>query len=158
MIDPVHLLNYVIRPVLKDLELWSPQAERLVLGTACQESQCGRWLRQIGTGPALGIYQMEPATHNDIWENFLKYKGGLKGKLLSYTPERRQMDANEMIGNLFYATAMCRVHYLRVPDKIPEELPSQAAYWKIHYNTEQGAGKPSEYILAWYRFVPTGVV
>jgi len=54
---------------------------------------------------------------------------------------------------------MCRIHYLRVPEPIPDTIQGQAAYWKMHYNTELGAGTPQEYILSWYRFVPaTGVV
>ena len=48
MIDSVHLTKYVIRPVLKIWGLHSENAERLVLGTACQESHCGLWLKQLG--------------------------------------------------------------------------------------------------------------
>ena len=48
--------------------------ERL-LGTARVESDL-RHRRQIG-GPALGLFQMEPATHNDIWESYLKYRAQL---------------------------------------------------------------------------------
>ena len=64
MIQPEHLVKYVIEPVLKTLDLYSEDAVNLVLGTACVESECGRWLHQLGTGPALGIYQMEPDTHD----------------------------------------------------------------------------------------------
>ena len=51
----------VIRPALRALDLWSPAAEDLVLGTAAQESGLA-YLRQIGGGPALGLWQIEPAT------------------------------------------------------------------------------------------------
>ena len=53
----------VVRPVLKVMDKWSEAAENLVLGTAAKESAMGQDLRQRGGGPALGIYQMEPATH-----------------------------------------------------------------------------------------------
>jgi hypothetical protein len=165
MIDPIHLTKYVIRPVLKDLGLYSENAEKLVLGTACVESDCGRWLKQLGDGPALGIYQMEPATHDDIWENYLdgnrKLSSGAKFYIADYTPRL----ADEMISNLAYATAMCRVHYLRFADPIPDNLPGQAAYWKRYYNTPLGKGTVEDYITAWRRLVPytltnelTGVV
>ena len=159
MIDPTHLLEHIIRPVLKDLDLWSPQAERLVLGTACKESECGRWLVQLGGGPALGIYQMEPATHNDIWENFLVFPGktDLRNVVKKYMPQL-WTEQQLLIGNLYYATALCRIHYLRVPEPIPDDLPRQAAYWKRFYNSEKGAGTVQEYIEAWRRFVPAGVV
>lgn len=43
--------------------------------------------------------------------------------------------------NLIYATAMCRVHYRRVPEPLPPagDLEAQAAYWKAHYNTAAAA-------------------
>lgn len=157
MIDPAHLLLYVIRPVLKDLGLHSEPAERLVLGTACQESECGRWLKQLGGGPAVGIFQMEPATHDDLFLNFLKHRTALREKVWRYV-EPDHEDANEMVGNLFYATAMCRVHYLRVPEPIPEDLNGQAKYWKRTYNTYKGKGTVEKYIQNWQRFVPAGVI
>lgn len=58
---------YVIRPTLEKIELWSEAAENLLLGTTAQESHMGTYIKQVGKGPALGIYQMEPATHKDIW-------------------------------------------------------------------------------------------
>ena len=42
-------------------------------GTAAVESRMGTYLRQIG-GPALGIWQVEPATHLDCWDNWLDYR------------------------------------------------------------------------------------
>ena len=143
MIEPSHLLQHIIRPVLKDLDLWSEPAERLLLGTACQESQCGRYLVQLG-GPALGIFHMEPATHDDIWVNYLGDHS--KNHIAKHA-------ASRMIWDLWYATAMCRVHYLRVKAPIPDNLPAQAGYWKLHYNTPLGKGTEDDYIRAWYRFI-----
>lgn len=157
MIDPIHLRTYVIRPVLKDLGLWSERAEQLLLGTACQESQCGRWLRQIGEGPAVGIYQMEPATHNDLWNNFLDHRESIARKVHMHVVGLGPT-AEQMAGNLYYATAMCRVHYLRVPQPIPATLSEQAEYWKRFYNTELGKGRVEDYISNWARFMPAGLV
>lgn len=152
MIAPVQLLNSVIRPVLKGLELWSEDAEKLVLGTACIESECGLWIKQLQDGPGIGIYQMEAATFNDIWTNFLDYRPELKLKVLKWVFDYEPA-AEEMAGNLYYATAMCRVHYYRVKSAIPSYLAGQAAYWKEHYNTEKGAGTTVQYLNSWNRFV-----
>ena len=46
------------------------------MGTITQESRA-TYVKQLGNGPALGLAQMEPATHDDIWINFLKYKTAL---------------------------------------------------------------------------------
>jgi len=150
MIEPKHLLFKVIRPTLKALDLWSVPAERLVLGTAMQESACGRYLIQLG-GPALGIYQMEPATHDDIWNNFLLYNSKLVDKLKQLMIAD-WAQSEEVIGNLYYATAMCRVHYLRVKSAIPDHLHGQADYWKAYYNTPLGKGTTADYLNNWQQF------
>jgi hypothetical protein len=157
MIEPKHLLEHVIRPVLKDLDLWSEPAERLLLGTACQESECGRWLVQLGDGPALGIYQMEPATERDIWDNFLEHNDDLAMKVYKWAQEYNPSEKT-MIGNLYYATAMCRVHYLRAPGAIPDSLPGQAGYWKQYYNSMLGKGTVQEYMNHWNQFIPPGTI
>jgi hypothetical protein len=162
MIDSTHLLRYVIRPVLTDLDLWSEPAERLVLGTACQESHCGRWLVQLGDVPGggLGIYQMEPATHDDIWKNFLNHRKAIASKIMDLRsiPVTVANYAGDMVGNLYYATAMCRIHYLRDPEPLPDDLRGQAEYWKRVYNTHLGKGTVEEYMNNWNRYVPQGVV
>jgi len=160
MIHPGHLLFQVINPVLRSMDAWDTRAERLVLGTAVQESECGYYLHQLGDGPALGIYQMEPATHDDCWKNYLQYQPKLAAKVKGWTKVAWAglnpgvvPDAKEMLWNLAYATAMCRVKYLRVAEEIPDTLPEQAAYYKKYYNTPQGAGTETEYIHAWQRIV-----
>ena len=49
----------------------------LLVGTACVESNCGEYIKQIN-GPACGIFQIEPNTAKDIQENYIKYKPDLK--------------------------------------------------------------------------------
>lgn len=163
MINPTHLRRHVIRPVLHHLGLWSESAERLLLGTAATESvvrgdQC---LVQIGGGPARGIYQMEPATHRDIWVNWLR--AGSRTQLRRAVLEIATMDpqhmvldstidrlADRLVTDLAYATAMTRLHYRRVPTPLPaaDDLPGLAEYWKRHYNTHLGAGRPDHFVRA----------
>ena len=50
MLEPQQVRSLVIRPVIRRLGLWSPAAERLLLGTALTESGL-RHLRQV-RGPA----------------------------------------------------------------------------------------------------------
>jgi hypothetical protein len=152
MIHVPHFVNYVITPVLKALDLDSIAARQLLLGTALQESNL-QYLHQLGTGPAVGVFQMEPRTHDDIWENYLSYKPDLAKKVRGLGPrhstaEMSPVAADEMHGNMYYAAAMCRAHYLRVPAALPApgDLDGQAAYWKEHYNTFLGAGTEEEYI------------
>lgn len=136
----------VVRPVLQAVGVHSPAAEHLVLGTALQESNL-HYLRQLGDGPALGLYQMEPATHDDIWQNYLAYREGLRDRVSSFLVEGRDR-AEQLVWNLAYATVMCRVHYLRVPAPLPDaaDIRGLAVYWKQHYNTPLGRGTPEEFV------------
>lgn len=152
--NPQQLREHVIRPTLKQLGLWSQQAEDLLLGTACQESHCGKYIRQLGcTGSigAFGVWQMELATARDIYDNFLRYKPDLLNKVESLR-DPTQLLAYSLTTNLAYAAAMCRIHYLRKPDAIPLTLEGQAAYWKKHYNTKLGKGTTAEYIQNWNKY------
>lgn len=139
--DLEQLRELVIRPTLKHIELWSPAAENLVLGTALVESKA-EYLAQI-RGPALGLWQMEPATHDDIWDNYLRYKRDLAILVEELTtPAAITHGAAELVGNLYYGAAMCRVLYRRVTAPLPNERDADglARYWKQFYNTERGAG------------------
>ena len=52
--------------------------------------------------------------------------------------------------NLAYATAMARMLYWRKPEALPaaDDIPGLAAYWKRHYNTAAGRGKPADFAQA----------
>ena len=155
-IDSNHLLRYVIRPALTLLDMGSPAAEALLLGTAAQESHCGRYLRQLRDGPAMGIFQMEPATFRDIQENYLRYRPEIQAKLATLWPSPPEPE--EMVTNLLLGAVMCRLHYRRVSEPLPqaEDLPGLARYWKLHYNSRLGRGTASEFITNWQRYVEDG--
>lgn len=145
--DLKQLHKFVVRPTLDSLGLGGLAAERLVLGTGLTESGL-QYISQIPSGIAKGIYQMEKATHDDIWENFLKYKQDLNFKVTCLRLHGSEMDGyDELAGNLYYATAMCRVHYLRAPEKLPEadDFEGMAKYWKKYYNTPLGAGRHEDF-------------
>jgi len=143
-LDATQLARYVIRPTLNYITWNSNRAERLVLGTAITESRL-RYIKQLGSGPALGIYQMEPATFRDIIENFLIYRPEYQ-LIKGLRDQRSTTMEEELIYNLAYATAMTRAHYRRQSDPLPQphDAWGMASYWKKHYNTHLGAGDPNE--------------
>lgn len=143
MLDREQLVEYVIEPSIEEINLHSRDAVSLLLHTAIAESNL-TYIHQVGGGPALGLWQMEPKTHDDIWENYLAYRFELASAIERFNPGSRRRDppAEHMIGNLYYACIMARLHYLRVPAPLPanNDLRGQAEYWKEHYNTPLGAG------------------
>lgn len=152
-INASQLRRLIIEPALRAINLYSPAAEELVLGTACQESLCGEYLAQV-RGPALGIFQMEPATYRDIWSNFLPSKPSTLAALRELAADATP-PPDLMVHDLRFAAAMCRVFYLRVPEGLPAQgdIEGMARYWKKYYNTVKGAGKPEEFVRNWRRFV-----
>lgn len=143
-LSAVDLQLYIIRPTLKRYNLWSLSAENLVMGTAAQESHCGKWLHQMGGGPALGLYQMEPRTYFDIIKRvvprFAK-KCGIDIEDFSSNPEVLIYDAQ-------LATLMCRLQYARWPEPLPapHDIQKLARIWKSRYNTAKGKGTVNEFI------------
>ena len=73
--DAKQLWTLVIQPALLEIELWSEAAEKLVLGTAIVESRLS-FIKQLGSGPALGVWQIEPDTSRDVYDNSLDYREG----------------------------------------------------------------------------------
>jgi hypothetical protein len=140
------ILSMVIRPALSKVNLWSPSAEELVLGTAIVESSL-TYLRQWSDGPALGLWQVEPSTQNDLYTNFLNYRPELGSQLMELRAPNLSMDEN-LATNLMYGAAVCRLCYYRKPDALPEagDIEGQAAFWKQHYNTPLGKGTVTKYV------------
>lgn len=137
-IAPNDLRLYVIRPVCTVMGLGGDAVEELLLGTAMQESSCGARIVQNG-GPALGVWQMEPATHDDLWTNFLAFRIPLADKVSTFLFTALPKSV-QLIGNLYYACAMARVQYFRSPRPIPSagDIEGQAELYKVAYN---GPGK-----------------
>lgn len=151
-LDAIQLREYIVRPTLVRLGLWSVSAENLVVGTAVQESHLD-YVKQLGRGPALGICQMEPRTHDDIWENYLRYHPGLAAKVGDFLAPWPSDRSKQLITNLAYAVALCRLHYRRVPTALPKpnDLQGLADYWKRHYNTYLGAGTVDQFVKNYER-------
>ena len=153
-IDVNQFVKYILRPALKNVGLYSKKAEIILLGSAAAESEMGYYIHQIN-GPALGIYQMEPKTHDDIWKNFINYREKLKNKILFEFNFNHQPMSYELIGNLGYATVMARLHYLRIEEELPdpEDVKAMAQYYKKYYNTAKGAAKLNKFINCFEKYV-----
>ncbi len=138
--DPVEFHDFVIVPALDQVRLNQPGASLLLLGTALVESDLNH-LRQQSDGPALGVFQMEPATHDDLWLWLTEYARDKElGRAITRLTAAWPPGATQMVGNLTYATVMARCQYRRRPEPLPfphHDLPALALYWKKHYNTFQ---------------------
>ena len=148
------LRELIIKPALSDLLLLSDDAIELLMFTCAVESYGGTYLKQRN-GPALGIYQMEPVTYNDIWQNYLKSKSSLLMMLLSNFEVHSMPHEDRLIYDLRFATAMARLHYARVIQPIPpaNDIDAIWNYYKDHYNTSLGSAHKDSAIKDYYNFI-----
>ncbi len=171
--DSRNLRNYIINPVCSLLSAGGLSAENILLGTAATESGMGRYLKQV-KGPALSPWQVETRSADDIEHRYLpQFKPdlvpilqGLKLKNQNFLSTRNLLSLNilppenlELYGNLYYSCAIARLLYLSKPEPLPDadDIWGMARYWKRHYNTRLGKGRPSQFVRAYKRYVVKGV-
>lgn len=152
-LNPRHVLELAVRPALEALgpRYSTLAAEQLVMGTAAVESGFVD-LKQLGNGPAVGLWQMEPATFRDVLLRFLKLRSDLRPGSVRYASSDTPA-VDELAWNLRLGAAFCRLRYLMDPLALPAagNVASLAATWKRTYNTHLGAGKPEDFVRAWER-------
>lgn len=156
-IEIPQLKQHVVKTALDYLNLGGKQAVNMVTGTILSESYSGgvTHLKQMNNGVAVGIGQMEPATYNDIFKNFLS--SSRRSDLLQRIKNiagNFWLDSNglpscgNLIGNLYFSAAMTRVFYLRISKPLPNygDAEEMAKYYKQYYNTPLGKAKIEEKI------------
>ena len=152
MINTNQLREYIIRPALSKLSAYSKDAEELIVFTCAAESNGGDYIHQV-KGPALGIYQCEPATYTDMWQNYIFHKSRLTSILSLKFAVNGIPEPERLVYDLQYATAMCRIHYLRVKEKLPSggSTDEMYAYYKNYYNTPLGKSTKGKSVDAYKR-------
>tara|TARA_Y100000310_G_C20643172_1_gene795096 strand:- start:218 stop:712 length:495 start_codon:yes stop_codon:yes gene_type:complete len=151
--------------ILRETELFTPDAVSLLLSTAAQESGFN-YLYQMGEGPARSYWQVEPATALDNFTNYLDFRPELKKTILDacFLPsyifdELTNQDlprlSNILERNTAFALLMARIKYYRIAEKIPKRgnIGAMAKYWKDYYNTASGKGSEDEFIKNYYRLL-----
>lgn len=138
------LIKFVIEPVLLDMECYGMDAVNMLIMIAAHESRHGYYLHQ-DPGPAVGIFQIEPATHDDMIAWLERDRPELLQKLFNWTSK---VDPEMMAGNMYYATFMARCFFLRFPEALPATPEAMAAYAKKKWNTVEGKATPADYLKA----------
>lgn len=154
MLNANQLKVLIIKPALLDLILYSESAVQLLLFTCAVESDGGTYIHQIN-GPALGIYQMEPSTYNDLWINCISERNDLKLQLLHQFDVGRMPVEDRMVYDIRYATAMARIFYARFKEALPSASDTTGLwnYYKKYYNTSAGKSNYSESIDKYNLFI-----
>jgi len=153
MLNRKQLREVVIRPALVEINAYSNEAEELLFGICAVESLGGTYLKQVN-GPALGIYQMEPRTYNDLYHNYLKFRPEKLKKILKVNQYSCYPKPISLIYNLKFATQIARTQLLRFESPIPnyKDVEGLARYWKNFWNTYRGKGNVEDFIDRYNRF------
>lgn len=122
----------------------------MVMGTAAQESRMGYYLHQLG-GPAVGAYQIEQPTHQDIVGRYLmrEENADLRQIVIGMTCRDQPIGSkDELATNLRYATAICRIRYWMEIEPLPpaNQLERIGKYWDDHYNANPEHGTVEEFV------------
>jgi len=143
----------ILIPTLKDIGMFSPSAVELLLRTALHESGMLEYIEQVGGGPALGFFQMEPPTLDDLITN-LQPKHIDKTELLySYKPPKLGWDA-ALCRCLVFQVVACRLQYWRFPEPLPRPGDAEGMwrYYRKYWNSSKGKARKKPFHEAWERY------
>jgi len=118
----------------------SESAVRLLCMIAAHESGDFHYVRQL-RGPALSLFQIEPATFTDLCQYAQKRHFAINIEL--------PCSAWRLVFDQRFAAAMARIFFLRFSEPIPDKLHAMADYAKQYWNTYLGKAKAQQYFNAY---------
>ena len=133
-------IKKIIKWTLQYLNMDSEDARDLRYKTGMAESGY-RALEGYGNNPAVGFWQVEPATMHDVIENYANYRPELKTKIYSLGYDDKDSESR-LLSNMALQVVFCRLTYRRDKYPLPKigNIEKQAEYWKRVYNTKLGKG------------------
>ena len=143
-------IKEIVEYALYKIDSYSDDALALVVRTGMAESGY-RALKGYGEGnPAIGFFQIEPATLNDLIDNYISYRSHYKKNLISLGMNFEKDTLMSVMSNMAVQAALCRLHYRRDKHSIPswDDLEAQGKYWKRVYNTIEGRGTVKHFVEA----------
>ena len=139
-----HQLRDLIRETLRETGMYSKDAVELLMMTAAVETNLGEYIKQMN-GPGLGIFSIEPATHDDIMVRWInantegrkRFKAKLLQAMIGFAAS---LKPDQLVFNLKYSIVVARLKYYMDVRPIPNNPLDMAKYWKALYNTKYGDG------------------
>lgn len=127
----------IVDEVLEDMGHYSPEASLAIMMIIAHESKRGEYWFQI-RGPALGLIQMEPTTHDSIWLN-------ADSILRNARRLGIKADVKQLYKSLEYNVFMARQYLLMDTRPIPKHEIVLSAYLKEYWNTHLGRATKMSY-------------
>lgn len=144
------LINHVIIPTLNEIPKgFSSEAVLAITMIIAHESKRGEYIHQIG-GPALGLIQMEPFTHDDTWANGDSiWRNAMNMGIITVEQRRSGIHppAERLIYDLRYNVFMARQRLFMKMESLPHDMVSMSQYLKKHWNSTQGKANFDSYLV-----------
>lgn len=116
----------------------SVSASMAIMMIIAHESQKGRYWQQVN-GPAKGLIQMEPATHDDTWKHCDSIQQ--RAAQLGIT-----QDVHKLEHDIRYNIFMARCRLLMDVNPLPATEEAMAEYLKSYWNSDGGKASASKYL------------
>lgn len=131
---------------LREFDMFSEHGLELLTMLCAHESHGGKFLRQVGGGPARGHFQIELVTHDSVWDNHDRIVQRAKAFGI-------KRDAALLETDLRYNVFVAR-HYLAMDTApLPKGFMDMAMYAKSYWN-RGGKATAEEYmrdLILWER-------
>lgn len=142
------LRELIVIPTLLEIPKGhSEEAALAIMMIVAHESARGHYLKQNG-GPALGLGNMEPLTHNETW----KHGDSIwtNASALGFIDaedycNRAHPKPERMNYDLRYAVFMMRQRLFMKKEKLPVSIFEMSVYLKKHWNSTDGAATKMSY-------------
>ena len=135
--NKTQLTELVIIPALQEIPKGFSDAAVLAIQMIIAHESCGGdYIAQM-TGPALGVIQMEPFTHDDVWKHGDSIK--VNAELLGIS-----QCVGQLVYDLRYNVFMARQKLFMAPGALPNDPAEMAKYLKLNWNGD-GKATPEKY-------------
>lgn len=152
------LFNQVVVPTLEETGSYSLPASQCVTLLTITESAGLKYRRQLGGGPALGLWQMERPTFDWLHDQKLPrrpiFRDGLRAIVDRILGEGTPITFDLLEHCDPVACAFARLRLLADPKPIGNTLVDHARTWKRVYNTVQGKGTVAKAIADVAHYAP----
>lgn len=143
------LESLVVVPALMEIPHgYSDDAVLAIMMIIAHESARAKYIKQVN-GPALGLIQMEPLTHDDVWAHSDTIWNN--AALLGIVTEneafiRTHPPASRLIYDLRYNVFMARQRLFMDVNPLPSDKESMSKYLKGYWNSNAGAASQDSYL------------
>lgn len=135
--NKTQLTDLVIIPTLNEIPYGFSDAAVLAIQMIIAHESCGGdYIAQM-TGPALGVIQMEPFTHDDVWQ----YGDSIKNNAVLLGISQC---VGQLVYDLRYNVFMARQKLFMAKGALPNDPAEMAKYLKLNWNGD-GKATPEKY-------------